>query len=321
MKHKLLSVALAVLITSNLFAQDQNQEIKKDTVWKKGGFFSLSFSQVSLTNWAAGGENSVSTIAIANFFANYSKGKTKWDNNLDLGYGLMKQGETGWRKTDDKLDLNSKFSHNAKGKFYYSALGNFRTQLAPGYNYPNDSVVISRWMAPGYLVGALGMTYKPNDVFSLFISPATGKFTFVLAQTLADMGAFGVDAAEFDPATGEKIKNGKNIRPEFGAYLQSRFQKDIVKNVNLLVKLDLFNNYTDKVAQNRGNIDVNWETLVTMKINKYMSASIFTHVIYDHDIDLPTYGFQGANAEKVVIGKGPKTQFKEVFGAGFSYKF
>lgn len=321
MKFKLLSVALVVLVTSNLFAQNQNQETKKDTVWKKGGFFSLSFSQVSLTNWAAGGENSVSTIAIANFFANYAKEKTKWENNLDLGYGLMKQGETGWRKTDDKLDLNSRFSHNAKGKFYYSSLVNFRTQLAPGYNYPNDSVVISRWMAPGYLVGSFGMTYKPNDAFSLFLSPATGKFTFVLAQTLADMGAFGVDAAEYDPATGEKIKNGKNIRPEFGAYLQSRFQKDIVKNVNLLVKLDLFNNYTDKVAKNRGNIDVNWETLVSMKINKYMSASIFAHVIYDHDIDLPTYGFQGPNAEKVVIGKGPKTQFKEVFGAGFSYKF
>lgn len=233
----------------------------------------------------------------------------------------MKQGETGWRKTDDKLDMNSKFSHNAKGKFYYSALGNFRTQLAPGYNYPNDSVVVSRWMAPGYLVAALGMTYKPNDVFSLFISPTTGKFTFVMAQTLADLGAFGVDPAEFDPATGEKIKNGKNFRHEFGAYLQSRFQKDIIKNVNLLVKLDLFNNYTDKVAQNRENIDVNWETLITMKVNKYMSASIFTHVIYDHDIDLPTYGFQGTNAEKVQIGKGPKTQFKEVFGAGFSYKF
>lgn len=228
MKSKILFVFTFISISISLFAQDENKQALKDTTWKKGGFFSLSFSQVSLTNWAAGGENSISLITLGNMYANYAKGKTKWDNNLDIGYGMIRQGEVGWRKSDDKLDFNSKFSHNAKGKFYYSGLGNFRTQLAPGYNYPNDSVIISRWMAPGYLITSIGMTYKPDATFSLFVSPATGKFTFVLAQTLADLGAFGVDPAEFDAVTGEKIKNGKNFRPEFGAYLQSRFQKDIV---------------------------------------------------------------------------------------------
>jgi hypothetical protein len=303
-------------------AQDTLNITVKDTSWKTGGFMSLTFNQVSLFNWAAGGENALSSIAVANLFANYAKGKTNWDNNLDIGYGIVKQGDSPlWKKNEDKIDFSSRFGHQAKGKFYYSALINFRSQISPGYNYPNDSVVISRWMAPGYAIAALGMTYKPSDVFSVFVSPATGKFTFVLAPTLADMGAFGVDPAEYDETTGEKIKNGKSFRPEFGAYLQSRFQKDVVKNVNLLVKLDLFNNYTDKVVKNRQNIDVNWETMITMKLNKFMSASIFTHLIYDHDIDLPTYGFSGPNADKVVIGSGPKTQFKEVFGAGFSYKF
>lgn len=301
----------------------------KDTSWKKGGFATLMINQTSLVNWAAGGQNSVAATGLLNLYANYAKGKTAWDNSLDMGYGFIQYSNKNSnetfkpRKNEDKIEFNSKFGTHAKGKWFYSGLLNFRSQFAAGYNYPNDSVAISKFAAPAYITLALGLDYKPNKFFSLFISPATGRLTLVNDQKLADGGAFGVDAAVYDVNTGLKTANGKTSRPEFGAYLRAVFQKDIVKNVNLLTKLSLFDNYTDKIKKHRGNTDVNWEVLIIIKANKYLTTSLFTNLIYDHDIAVPIYGdvTLAGVTKKAVVDNGPRVQFKEVFGLGLSYKF
>jgi len=163
-----------------------------------------------------------------------------------------------------------------------------------GFNYPNDSTQISGFLAPAYILIALGMDYKPNDVFALLISPLTGKFTIVRNQNLANAGAFGVEP-------------GKNIRNEFGIYVKLKYKRNLMENITLQTKVDLFANYLDHPE----NIDINWEVLVTMKVNKYISANISASLIYDDDIDIVQ--------ENGRIG--PATQFKELFGIGLSYKF
>lgn len=289
-----------------------------DTSWKKGGFISLSFTQVSLSNWAAGGEDAYSGVVLFNWFANYAKDKVTWENYIDLGYGILKSGEADVRKNEDKIDLGTKYGYKAFGNWFYSALLNFKSQFSPGYNYPDDSTVVSRFAAPAYLIVSVGLDYKPSEFFSAFISPATGKFTFVTDQDLADAGAYGVDPAEYD-VNGNKITDGKTIRSEFGAYFRAKFQKDLAADFNLSTTLALFDNYTDKVASNKDNVDVNWETLFALKAGKFITASLFTNLIYDHNIDLPTYETIGG--VKTITGVGPKTQFKEVFGLGLSYKW
>jgi hypothetical protein len=267
--------------------------------WKEGGTFFINIAQTSLTNWAAGGNNSVAINGIASLFANYKKGKSVWDNYLDIGYGLMKQGKgEDFVKTDDKFDLLSKYGQHAFRSWYYSALLNFRTQLTNGYNYPDDSV-ISALLAPAYLLGALGLDYKPNDVFTAFIAPVTIKITIVNDQVLADAGAFGVDA-------------GKKVRGEFGGYVRLAYKKDVVENVNFATKIDFFSNY----LHNPQNIDVNWEALVAMKITKYIAASLSTQLIYDDDITvLEELDDGGTKAVK------SRVQFKEILGIGFTVKF
>ena len=129
MKKQLLSLAL-IIIAASASAQ-------QDTVWRRGGLIAINFTQVSLTNWAAGGQNSISGNGIINYFANYKRGKNVWDNNLDLGYGMLIQGNDKARKSDDKIDFSSKYGREAFSHWYYSALFNFRSQFTPGYNYPN----------------------------------------------------------------------------------------------------------------------------------------------------------------------------------------
>jgi hypothetical protein len=290
-----------ILIALLISAAALTGHAQKDTVWRKGGLFALNITQVSLTNWAAGGQNSIAGNAIVNYFANYKRGKNAWDNNIDLGYGLMIQGRDGKLiKSDDKIDLTSKYGRQASKHWYYSALGNFRSQFTAGYNYPNDSVVISKLFAPAYLLLAIGMDYKPNNNFSLFLSPATARFIFVNDKLLSDAGAFGVDP-------------GKKLRTEAGAYLRASYKKDMNANVNLQTSLDLFSNYLDKPQ----NIDVNWQMLLLLKISKFFSASLSTQLLYDDNTQLTFYKKDGVTVDHV----GPGTQFKEVLGIGFAYKF
>jgi hypothetical protein len=279
-----------------------------DTIsgWRKGGVIGITLAQTSLTNWAAGGQNSVSANGLLSLFANYKKGDNVWDNSLDMGFGILKQGKNeALRKTDDKLEFLSKYGRKAFKNVYYSALVSFKTQMAPGYNLPNDSVKISNFLAPGYLLVAIGLDYKPSPYLSVFLSPLTSRTTFVNDTVLSDQGAFGVEP-------------GKKYREEFGGYMRfiyskNDFKNEFMKNISFTTKLDLFSNYLDKPQ----NVDVNWEVLIAMKVNKIISVNLTTNLIYDDNTKVPV----DRNNDGIAEGMGVRTQFKEIFGAGLSMKF
>jgi len=270
--------------------------------WKKGGVIGINLAQTSLTNWAAGGQNSVAANGILSLFAKYKKGKNAWDNSLDIGYGILSQeGVKYTKKTDDKIDLLSKYGREAFKNFYYAALVNFKTQMDVGYNYPTDSTrdPISKPFAPAYIVVALGIDYKPDAYLSIFAAPFTGKLTIVKDQVLANAGAFGVE-------------KGENTKSEFGGYVRMIYSKndfkgEFFKNVSFTTKVDLFSNYSEDPQ----NIVVNWENLIALKVNKYISVNLSTQLIYDDKIKI---------ADKKNVAK-PRIQFKEILGIGFSYKF
>ena len=70
-----------------------------DTTWKRGGNIGINLSQVSLSQWAAGGDNAVGFNLQFNYFANYKKAKHLWNNRLELDYGLNKTKSDGTKKT------------------------------------------------------------------------------------------------------------------------------------------------------------------------------------------------------------------------------
>ncbi|MGE5349477.1 MAG: DUF3078 domain-containing protein [Actinomycetota bacterium] len=301
MKRLIVAISLSVILTGYseaVFGQDA------DTTkgWKNSGVLSLNMAQASFTNWAAGGQNSVALNGLINLAANYRAGKSAWDNALTLGYGKMiqKGNDLGWVKTDDRIDFQSKYGHKASERWFYTGLMSFRTQMDKGFNYPDTDNKISDLFAPAYLLFSLGMDYKPNPQFSMFLSPLTSKNTIVFDDDLSAAGAFGVEP-------------GKKFRPELGAYANIAYKKDeIVKNVNFLTKLDLFTNY----LRNPQNIDISWEALLVLKVNEFISATVNTQLVYDDDV-LIKVG-EGNEGEPLM---GKRAQFKEVIGVGFTYKF
>jgi len=294
MRKIVLIIALG-LLALNLSAQAQ--PVDSTLGWKYPKVINMAISQTSFSDWAAGGENSYAINGLMLLNANYKSQMVLWENNLTLAYGLMKQGDKELRKTDDKLEFSSKYGYKAVNNWYYSGLAQFKTQFTDGFKYDDAAGTkskLSTFMAPGYLNIAIGMDYVPSKVFSVFIGPLSGKSTFVLDQELSNAKVFGVDSA-------------KHVRNEFGGSIKAVFNKDIMKNVNLSSKLELFSNYLKKPQ----NIDINWQMLLNMKINKYLSASISLQMIYDDDIKT----FKGLEEH------GAKLQIKEVFGIGLNYVF
>jgi len=276
--------------------------------WQTGGFQSLNFNQVGLNNWSKGGVNSISITALGNLFANYKFNNWSWENNLDLAYGLIKNEGEELRKNEDKIDLMTKVGRRASKRFNWAAFARLETQFAEGFDFASpeeDRPVISNFFAPAYLKATAGIDYKPDDKISIYISPFAGKFTFVNDDSIAAMRLYIPDEVE-----------NPNFRSEFGAMLSATYQnKEVIKNLGLRSRLELFNNYTDPNRPNRKNIDVDWQTIIDMKFAKYFGANLFTHLIYDHDTKVEI------DPENQPGRTGVRTQFKEVFGVGFSYKF
>ena len=260
------------------------------TYWKKGGNYNLNFTQVSLTNWAAGGQNSIAGVTKLHFFANYKKANTSWDNIIDLGYGLSKV-EDLVQKNEDIIDLQSKLGVKASKKWNYSVALAFKSQFAPGYSDAENTIKTSGLFSPAYLTMAVGMDYKPSDKFSLMLSPVTGKLTLVTDDE--------IDARNYGLATSDAT-----TRMELGASLKALFNTNIVKNVGLTSALGLFSNYLD----NPQNVDVDLKVGINMKINDYLSAQIDTRILYDADVKDPEDG-------------KAKIQFKELLGIGLNFKF
>jgi hypothetical protein len=293
---KTLAVIAISLVTVSATAQDASvkdlqaaagKEIKsaeKDG-WKKGGTFAVNLNQGALSNWAAGGEqNTLGVNGLLNYTANYRKGKNTWDNLIDLALGM--QNATSFqkfRKMDDRIDLTSKYGRQVSKKWYAGVLANFNSQALPGFNYGATSTTkISNFLAPGKLLVSAGMDYKPNDNFSLFISPLTTRWVFKSDADFLNNAKFGVAA-------------GKKVNNEIGAFLSAKYSKPLSKVVTYTGRLDLFSNY----KRNPKNVDVFMTNLLSLKFSKALATNISVDMIYDDDVL-------------------KKTQFKEIIGVGLT---
>lgn len=308
MKKIYLSLILSLFGFQALYAQN---EVKKDTTyWNASVLFGLNGTQSSFVNWAAGGRTSLSVLGFIDATANYKKDRWKWDNDLKLALGGMrffdKTPGPKYQKTDDRIDVQSTVGYEIvnKSKWFFTLTSGFKTQMMNGYSYPNDSVKTSKFMAPGYFSSAFGIEYAPSKNMNMFLSPIALKYTFVRDRMLSDNGAYGVDPAEYSLG-GELIRHGKMFRQEYGAYFRFVFNKELMKNIEMKSRLELFSNY----LHNPQNVDVNAEVIFTFKVNSWLSASVQWNLIYDDDIKI----------RDAKGGYGPRTQFKSVLGLGVSY--
>jgi len=319
MKLYCLLTALSIFSSLSLFAQQSTPDslAKEESFWNKGGNLSATFQQVGLNNWAGGGK---STLAVGGIFSAFltfdDTTKRRWETRMEVSYGLSKIGEEADRfiKSKDNFILSSRYGRKLSKNYYLSTLVDFRTQIAQGFKTEqindsiSDDVRISEFMAPGFLIASLGVTYSPiqrklieeerkaqkrkGNYFAVTLSPFSGKFTFVLDDTLAKNDQYNTE--------------GKQVKAEAGSSLTLGLRQELFENISFSTNLNLFSAY-----EKFENVDVNLESLLVLRVNKYIMSNVSLQLIYDDDIDV----------ERDDGTVGPALQLQHAINVGFTYGF
>jgi hypothetical protein len=292
----LLTIANLSLAQDRAVPDLKDRNVIDDTThkqgWKTGATINLGLAQGNTSNWAAGAEkSSLAVNSNVNLTATYKTEKTRWINTLDLFYALQRTTSDGTRKTDDRIDYYTKYTRELSKKWSFGVIGNFRTQFSDGYDYDvTPYELTSGFLAPAYITIAPGFDWTPTEYFNVFLSPIAPRWTLVTKDGLEER--YGLDP-------------GKSSRFEAGAYLSAIFKKDILKNVNLRSRFDLYSNY----LKNPQNVDIFWTNVFTLKVNKWLGVTYNFDLIYDDDVRL-----FGEN------GDAPATQIKSLLSVGITTK-
>ena len=279
---KKLVLFFFVLLSINIFSQKKKETVPQPK-WKINGRFAFIFNQSSFSNWASGGENTVAGNFNVNYDFNYKKKNINWDTRLITSYGLSHLSEKGWRKTDDRFELNSVLGIKTTTYWFFSFISNFKTQYTKGFNYKKEpKELVSELLSPAYLTFGPGMLWKKSDNLNMNIAPATARYTLVNDFF---SGKFGVE-------------EGKNTAFSLGFNLSGYYKFNLMENIQMENILTLYSDYLAKV----GNIDTDYQTNIRFKVNKSIKMLMTFHTIIDD------------NASS-------RIQFKQLFGLGINYNF
>ena len=263
-------------------------------IWKKKLNFALNLNQASFSsNWTAGGINAFGFNTLFNYQADYKKDRNSWDNDIDLAFGFVNNSGVGYRKTIDRIFLDTKYGYELGDIWSLFTALNFTSQFANGYNYTEDdeAQLISGSFAPAFITGSVGFEYHPVEYFKVRISPFAPRITIVNdpARFVAAMGPepYGVTPPE-------------SVRYEWlGFNLLAEFDKQIYENVNLKWRYVGFANYETLEAR---RLDHRLDLDLIAKVGKYINIGLGGILLYDYDQDA-------------------EAQFSQVFSIGFLYTF
>ena len=280
---KKIVLGFLILLTSLVYSQEQQQDTIPAPKWKIHGRVAFIFNQSSFSNWASGGENTVAGNININYDFNYKQGNINWDSRIISGYGLSYLGAQGYRKTNDRLEVNSLLGVKTGNYWFLSFIGNFRTQYANGFDYSKKpKAAVSGFFSPAYLTFGPGMLWKKSDNLSINIAPATARYTFV---SNSFSGQFGV-------------AEGKNAAFSLGFNLSSYYKLQLLENIEMENIITLYSDYLSNVR----NVDLDYQTNIRFKVNKNIKMHITFHTIIDD------------NASS-------RIQFRQLFGLGVNYSF
>ena len=233
-----------------------------------------------------------------NYKANYLKNKTSWDNEIGFMYGFVNNSGQGFRKTLDRIFLDTKVGHKLSNTWDLYASLNFISQFSKGFNYEDDAngveqeLLISDIFAPAFVTMAIGFEYHPADYFKVRISPVAPRVTIVQDNN----GRFD----EVSTTAPYGVAIGETTRFEWYAFqLTADFDKEIAKNINLKWRYLMYANYETLRAE---EIDHRMDLLISARVNKFISVGLGGILLYDFD-------------------QVNELQYSQVFNIGFAYSF
>jgi len=246
----------------------------KVSYWHKSVVFGLNFNQSAFTNnWSAGGISSVALGTNFDFKAEYNKTPLDYTSETNLIYGVAATKGQGSRKTNDRIFLDNKIASQLSKHWYLFGSLSFESQFAPGYQYTDENgnpvphgLIISNFMAPGYLTESLGFEYKPNKFYDVRLGTGTAKQTFLTDTTIYH-----------NLPQNYGVKPGHMFLNQLAVQAVGSVDKDIMKNLHLTARYAIFIPYIQPVAYTTHRLDAT----LTAKVNRLINVSMNATLLYD----------------------------------------
>jgi hypothetical protein len=253
--------------------------------WSNRVVGSLSLTQARFDNWAQGGESTLGWQAAVNGKFINSGVRHEWANAVNLAYGMTKVGDDDASKSVDEIKIESVFTY--KAGFYVDpyVATTAETQFSKGYEYTGSGrSAISDFLDPGYFTQSAGIGRVYKDVFRTRLGAS-------IKETVTDEHP---KPYADDPKT---LDEEEKTKVEVGAESVTDLNLTLGDDLTFDSKLELFSNLK---ASNE--IDINWDNLLTAKVEKYISVTLNVRVFYDRDIS-------------------KSRQIKEALALGLTYTF
>lgn len=223
----------------------------------------MLFSQTAFNeDWQGGGTSNVAGNLNINWDLNYKYKKLTWDTKLTsiLGFAISKD-QKFLRKTTDRLEFNSLIgSRIKKTKWYYSGVLNFRTKIAPRYEFfdspvldemgeivttVQDSKLITDTLSPAYLQSGPGLLWKDSNDFKVNLVPITARLIFVKPQftKIDESNPAAIDA--YEPYFG--VAANESFRFELGASVSVYYMEELFNNIIFDNTINLYAGYLENI--------------------------------------------------------------------------
>ena len=263
-----------IVLNAMVYAQtDSVQNPEKD--WKRGGIAKLLFNQTAFSEWASGGQNSVSLSFHTDYDLSYSKNGWNWDTKFLGDFGLTKLSGTKFlRKTNDRFDLQSFLGKKFSPTWNYSTVFGIKTQFARGFKYGEDDEgneirdLKTHFFSPVYIQLGVGLYWKKSKDLWVNIAPFTQRLTLVSRK-------FTMELPDGKKYFG--VRKGDNHRFELGASVNAFYKFSPMENMILEQRLGLYSDYLDKAE----NIDVDYQIAAELRVNEYVSTNLILQLVYD----------------------------------------
>lgn len=257
---KLLRILFLLIIPTTLCTQTDSLP---KSPWSTSAVAGLNISQIALSNWTQGGDNSLAWTFYSKLDVLYSSDPWGLKNNLKLAFGRTKLGTADFRTNDNEIYLESVLSYDLQWVVNPYFSNTVRTVIGPGYNYSADPIEqISKFFDPGYITQSLGFNYTKDKVFS-------SRLGIALQETFTDrFRQFSDDKETLDKLEAFKLETGIESVTE-GAY-------SIAENILAASKLRLFSRFNSLDVW-----DVRWDNTITAQISKYFNTNLNVLLIYE----------------------------------------
>ena len=267
--------------------------VKRPNFWTFNGDYALQFLQNYVSgNWYRGGESNYSALASLVMQANYNnKQKLKWENRLELKYGLQSSRSDSlhsFKSTEDLIRLTSKLGLQATKRWYYTVQFIGNTQFSRSYR-SNDPKVYSAFAAPLNINLSIGMDYSVDWMNHRL------KGNFHLAPLAYNMKYTRM--LELTRRLG--MEDGRHFLHDFGSEFTVDLEWKMMESLTWKTRLYGYSTYK--------RTELEWENTFTFRFNRYISSQVFIYPRFDDGVRRDDhYAFW---------------QLKEFASIGFQYSF